>query len=527
MCRPRTLCPWAIPTALKASPYPRFGSRREKNWAIRAEDVPSSADDPTPLSPVQLAALRGNAKYPTFRCPHITDVLGGDLPTYSSPFSPGGELHKYGFGQRFVNDGDKVVTNALMWESNESAGFGPDCSVNDTEGSYSIRWATRAGAREKIFYNPSEVKACVVTCGGLCPGLNNVIRAITLTLHDYGVTSVTGIKYGYRGFFDRAEEDFCPIPLTPKSVRRIHLDGGSFLGSSRGGAEMERIVEVIREEGYNQVYIIGGNGTHAGAAKISELCLEQNLAVSVVGVPKTVDNDILLIDRTFGFDTAVESAQEAIRAAHVEARSARHGVGLVKLMGRDSGFIAMHSALASGLVDVCLIPEIPFIVEGRGGLLAHLDRLISKDGYAVVVVAEGCGQEKMKEIGMAGGTDESGNAKYVDVGLYLKEQIVGHFKEQGKPVDLKYIDPTYTVRAGATNASDSIYCTVLGQNAVHGAFAGYTGITVGLINTHYAYLPIGPVIEKPRRVDPQGRMWNRLRLTLGQPVFAEDENCVD
>ncbi|KAF6175600.1 hypothetical protein GIB67_002738 [Kingdonia uniflora] len=374
-------------------------------------------------------------------------------------------------------------------------------------------WVHRAGPREKIYFKPEEVNAAIVTCGGLCPGLNDVIRQIVITLEIYGVKKITGIPFGYRGFFD---DGIPEMSLSRKVVQNIHLTGGSLLGVSRGGPNISDIVDNMQKRRINMLFVLGGNGTHAGADAIHNECRKRRMRVAVVGVPKTIDNDILLMDKTFGFDTAVEKSQRAINSAYIEAHSAYHGIGIVKLMGRSSGFIAMHASLASGQIDICLIPEVPFHLHGPHGVLRHLKYLLETKGSAVVCVAEGAGQNFLESINSR---DASGNIILGDIGVHVQQETKKYFKDIGLPADVKYIDPTYMIRACRANASDGILCTVLGQNAVHGAFAGYSGITVGICNTHYVYLPIPEVISYPRNVDPNSRMWHRCLTSTGQPDF--------
>jgi len=398
-------------------------------------------------------------------------------------------------------------------------------------------WTLRAGARETIYHDPSHVTAAIVTCGGLCPGLNDVIAGLVSRLEDYGVPegNILGIRYGFRGFYDKAHR---PVVLTKRSVDTIHLQGGTILGTSRGGANIKEIVKRLDMWGVDMLFVVGGNGGNAGANAIFQKCEEAGVVCSVIGVPKSIDNDILLIDRCFGFDTAVEEAQRALLAARTEAASARHGVGIVKLMGRQSGFIAVQASLASGVVDACLIPEVPFKLDGPKGLFGHVRRVLDAKGYCVVCVAEGAGQELLDEAnsaagnggggaggggggGAAGGagaraaTDASGNPILEDVGVFLRDACKRAFRD----ADVKYIDPSYLIRSTPTSSNDRIYCKILAHNAVHGAFAGYTGVTVGLVNTHYCYLPIPVIIQAPRRIDPRGRMWNRLRAAIGQLDF--------
>jgi 6-phosphofructokinase 1 len=361
----------------------------------------------------------------------------------------------------------------------------------------------RAGPRKRVYFEPDEVRAAIVTCGGLCPGLNTVVRELVCGLHDmYGVTSIYGIEGGYKGFYARNT-----VELTPRSVNDIHKRGGTVLGTSRGGHDTAKIVNSIQDRGINQVYIIGGDGTQKGAASVHEEVQRRGLKCAVVGVPKTIDNDIAVIDRSFGFDSAVEEARRAIDAAHVEAESAENGIGVVKLMGRNSGFIAMHATLASRDVDCCLIPESPFYLDGKGGLLEFAEKRLRDNGHMVIVVAEGAGQDLVAESTRFADThDASGNKALLDVGLWLSQKIKDHFKKKPSfPITLKYIDPAYMIRAVPSNASDNVYCTLLAHSALHGAMAGYTGFTVGPVNGRQAYIPFyvrpsSPIQSNPKKV---------------------------
>ncbi|XP_058179592.1 ATP-dependent 6-phosphofructokinase 5, chloroplastic-like [Rhododendron vialii] len=450
--------------------------------------------------------------------PHLTDVIHDAVPIPStfclrmrSPtedFADGYPSDEKWHG--YISNNDRVLLKVIKYSSPTSAGA--ECI--DSDCTWVEQWVHRAGPREKIYFKPEEVKAAIVTCGGLCPGLNDVIRQIVITLEIYGVKKIVGIPFGYRGF---ADKDLREMPLSRNVVQNAHLSGGSLLGVSRGGPSVSDIVDSMEEREVNMLFVLGGNGTHAGANAIHNECRKRQLRVAVVGVPKTIDNDILLMDKTFGFDTAVEEAQRAINSAYIEAHSAYRGIGIVKLMGRSSGFIAMHASLASGQIDICLIPEVPFNLHGPHGVLSHLKYLLGKKGSAVVCIAEGAGQDFLLE---TNAQDASGNIVLGDIGVYLQQEIKRYFNEMGTPADVKYIDPTYMIRAVRANASDGILCAVLGQNAVHGAFAGYSGITVGICNTHYVYLPIPEVISYPRVVDPNSRMWHRCLTSTGQPDFV-------
>ncbi|VAI69829.1 unnamed protein product [Triticum turgidum subsp. durum] len=456
-----------------------------------------------------------------FNLPRITDIY--DLKPRPTTFSlkkqrtPTGDEDStpMDMWNGYVNNDDRALMKVIKYSSPTSAGaecIDPDCSWVE-------QWVHRAGPRKDIYYEPNEVKAAIVTCGGLCPGLNDVIRQVVFTLETYGVKNIVGIPFGFRGFFEKGLKE---MPLSRNLVENINLAGGSFLGVSRGGAKTSEIVDSIQARRIDMLFVLGGNGTHAGANAIHDECRKRKLKVSVVAVPKTIDNDIPLMDKTFGFDTAVEEAQRAINSAYIEARSAYHGIGLVKLMGRSSGFIAMHASLSSGQVDVCLIPEVSFALDGEYGVLQHLEQLIKNKGFCVVCVAEAAGQVSeliVELLQNSGATDASGNTILSDIGVHMQQKIKTHFKGIGVHADIKYIDPTYMVRACRANASDAILCTVLGQNAVHGAFAGFSGITSCICNTHYVYLPVTQVITAPKRVNHKGRMWHRCLTSTGQPDF--------
>ncbi|KAG8381571.1 hypothetical protein BUALT_Bualt06G0135400 [Buddleja alternifolia] len=429
--------------------------------------------------------------------PHLTDFLT-DLPSYPNPLK---KSQAYAIVKRTFVSSEDAVAQKIVVQKDSPRGL----------------HFRRAGPREKA----QEVRSCVVTCGGLCPGINTVIREIVCGLNNmYGVDEVLGIQGGYRGFYSKNT-----IQLTPKSVNDIHKRGGTFLQTSRGGHDTNKIVDNIQDRGINQVYIIGGDGTQKGAAAIYKEVEKRGLKVAVAGIPKTIDNDIAVIDKSFGFDTAVEEAQRAINAAHVEVESVQNGIGIVKLMGRYSGFIAMHATLASRDVDCCLIPESPFYLEGQGGLFEFVEERLKENGHMVIVLAEGAGQEYVAQTLHADDKkDASGNRLLLDVGLWLTQKIKDHFTNIRKmDVNMKYIDPTYMIRAIPSNASDNIYCTLLAQSAVHGAMAGYTGFTVGPVNSRHAYIPISRVTETQNIVKLTDRMWARLLASTNQPSFLSCE----
>ncbi|KAK4774148.1 hypothetical protein SAY87_029167 [Trapa incisa] len=448
--------------------------------------------------------VTGDGGYILEDVPHLSDYIS-DLPTYPNPLktNPAYSVVK----QYFVHEDDTVVLKIIAHKS-------------------SLRGLhfRRAGPRKKVYFNPDDVHACIVTCGGLCPGLNTVIREIVCGLDSmYGVKKVLGIEGGYKGFYSRNT-----IPLSPKVVNDIHKRGGTVLGTSRGGHDTTKIVDSIQDRGINQVYIIGGDGTQKGASFIYEEVKKRGLKVVVAGIPKTIDNDISIIDKSFGFDTAVEEAQRAINAAHVEAESGENGIGVVKVMGRYSGFIAMYATLASRDVDCCLIPESPFYLEGPGGLFEFIDRRLKENGHMVLVIAEGAGQELLGSRHSSESKDASGNKLLRDIGLWLSQKIKDYFSKHTKmAINLKYIDPTYMIRAVPSNASDNVYCTLLAQSAVHGAMAGYTGFTVGVVNGRHSYIPFDRITEKQNKVVITDRMWARLLSSTNQPSFLSAKDIAD
>ncbi|KAH6826798.1 phosphofructokinase 3 [Perilla frutescens var. hirtella] len=450
--------------------------------------------------------VTGEFGYTLEDVPHLSDYIP-HLPTYPNPLQD--NLAYSAVRQYFVDYDDTVAQKVVVHK--------------DTARGVHFR---RAGPCQRVYFESDDVHACIVTCGGLCPGLNTVIREIVCGLnYMYGVKSVLGIDGGYRGFYSKNTRS-----LTPKGVNDIHKRGGTVLGTSRGGHDTKKIVDSIQDRGINQVYIIGGDGTQKGAAVIFEEVRRRGLKVSVAGIPKTIDNDIPVIDKSFGFDSAVEEAERAINAAHVEATSFENGIGLVKLMGRYSGFIAMYATLASRDVDCCLIPESPFYLEGPGGLFEYIDKRLKEHGHMVIVIAEGAGQEMLSESlrSTAQQADASGNKLLQDVGLWISQRIKDHFsKERKMTINLKYIDPTYMIRAIPSNASDNVYCTLLAQSAVHGAMAGYTGFTVGPVNGRHAYIPFHRINEKQNNVVITDRMWARLLSSTNQPSFLSTKDIIE
>lgn len=371
----------------------------------------------------------------------------------------------------------------------------------------------KAGPRERIFFSPAETNVAIVTCGGLCPGLNNVIRSLFLELHhNYGVARVWGIRYGYRGLNSAAEA--APVLLAPHLVEHIHRQGGTILGSSRGPQEPKITVDFLVQQNIQALFCIGGDGTQRGAEALHLEIARRGLPIAVVGIPKTIDNDIPYVTQTFGFSTALEKAKDVIAGAHAEAKGAPRGIGLVKLMGRDAGFIAAGATIASQEVNFALIPENRFPLEGHTGLLAALERRLDSRQHAVVVVAEGAGQYLLDE---ATECDASGNRKHADIGPALASRIVQHFESIGRPVNLKYIDPSYTIRSVPANCDDSLLCNALARHAAHAAMAGKTGVMIGYWHDAYIHVPIPLAVSHKKRVSPESELWVAVEACTGQP----------
>ncbi len=371
-----------------------------------------------------------------------------------------------------------------------------------------------AGPRRKIFFDPSKTKAGVVTCGGLCPGFNDVIRALAMELHyRYGVKKVYGFCNGYQGFIAKYSRDV--LDLTPEFVSHINEQGGTILGTSRGQQDAGEIVDCLERMGINMLFCVGGDGTLRGALTITKEIADRGLKIAVVGVPKTIDNDIMFIDQSFGFQTAFSVATESIRAAHVEAQAAPNGVGLVRLMGRHSGFIACYASLAKSDANFVLIPEVPFALEGDHGLLNSLRRQVQRSGHAVVVVAEGAGQDLMENC--SNETDASGNRRLTDIGMFIKQKITDDFRNAGLELNLKYIDPSYAIRSVAANPFDSVYCIRLAHNAVHAAMCGRTEMIVGRWNARFVHVPMPLAVRQRNQVDPNGDLWMSVLESTGQP----------
>ena len=402
-------------------------------------------------------------------------------------------------GVRFARDDERVLYHARLEEIRTWVDKCEDPPAMEA-----------AGPRERIFFEPSKLACGIVTCGGLCPGLNDVIRSLVMSLnHHYGVNKVYGFRYGYEGLVRRYGH--APLELTPDSVNRINETGGSILGTSRGPQDPAEMVRTLADLKVGILFAIGGDGTLRGAQKIAEEATRQGITLSVIGIPKTIDNDVSFVQKTFGFETAVTEARRATYAANSEADAARNGIGLVKLMGRDSGFIAAYSVLVNSQVNFCLVPEVPFTLER---FLAELEKRLERRSHAVIVAAEGAGQDLM---GTTGERDASGNVKYGDIGIFLRDAIKDHFKRTGIEISLKYIDPSYMIRSVPANPHDSAFCLLLGQSAAHAGMSGRTNMVVGFWNHQFTHVPISLAASQRKKIDPEGPLWSSVLASTGQP----------
>lgn len=397
---------------------------------------------------------------------------------------------------KFINPDDSVLVYPSLRACNDYAGRIPP-------------HLEQAGPRQKIYFAPGTTTAAIVTCGGLCPGLNDTIRAVTMVLwYRYGLRKILGLQYGYEGLVPGLHE---PIELNPETVEDIHKDGGTILGTSRGPQNVGAMIDFLKKNKIDILFTIGGDGTQRGASELSDEIERRGMKIAVVGIPKTIDNDIPFTERSFGFETAVAMCMPSIEGAHREAQAARNGIGLVKLMGRNSGFIAAFATLASSDVNLVLVPEAPFTEER---VLSFLTQRLKKKSHAVIVVAEGAGQDMV----LSEERDASGNRKLGDIGLFLKKTITDHFTESGIPITVKYIDPSYTIRSAPATADDSAFCFRLAENAVHAAMSGRTKMYVGLLNGHFVHVPMHKALEQKKKIDISADLWQSVLDNTGQPA---------
>ena len=409
------------------------------------------------------------------------------------------------FIANFVEDDERILYDNTLSAIRESLKDGGDIPAFEA-----------AGPRDKIYFNPKDTTAAIVTCGGLCPGLNDVIQGLVQSLHfHYGVRRILGVRYGYKGLVEQSNLE--PFVLAPKVVADIHDRGGTFLGSSRGPQPIDDMIDFLVNRGINILFTIGGDGTQRGALDLRDEIRKRGLDISIVGIPKTIDNDVMYVDKSFGFESAYSIAVNTLLSAHAEAFGEYNGVTIVKLMGRHSGFLAANATVASGEVDFCLIPEIPFDFDSPKGFLASIENRVLQRHHAVVVVAEGAGQELMSSDSDVQQTDASGNLKLADIGTYLHKRVKRHFEQKGIPAGVRYIDPSYIVRSLKATAVDRMFCLRLAQNAVHAAMSGRTGMIVGHWNSFFTHIPIEAAVSQRKQLDPESDLWLSVLESTGQP----------
>ncbi len=430
--------------------------------------------------------------------PVNTRILSLGKANIDSPLATAAESPR----KSFVSDKEGVLVDIHLDEIEEHL------KISSNLPSFEL-----AGARKKIYFDPSKLRCALVTCGGLCPGLNDIIRSIVLELyHHYGVRNIYGMRYGLQGFIPKYGHEV--MDLKPSSVTNILDMGGSIIGSSRGPQDIDEIIDCLERMNIGILFMIGGDGTLKAAVKIADAIAERGLKISVVGIPKTIDNDIYLVSRSFGFDTAVEVSTQAITGAHNEAEGYPNGVGVIKLMGRNSGFIAATAALAQQDVNFVLIPEVDFDLDGPNSFLTALEERLATRGHAVIVVAEGAGQRFFED--MLEERDESGNIRLKDIGIYIKNAIADHFRSQNIEINMKYIDPSYMIRSLPANANDSVFCGFLGRNAVHAGMAGKTKLLIGRWNSHFVHVPMESSVNRRKKVSPTGELWSAVLEATGQ-----------
>ncbi len=370
-----------------------------------------------------------------------------------------------------------------------------------------------AGPRKKLFFDPEHTRAGIVTCGGLCPGLNDVIRSLFLELHHaYGVKEVLGFQEGYKGLDPMKGRE--PIVLTTSLVDDIHKEGGTILSTSRGPVDMSLAVDNLIKRGINILFTVGGDGTQRGGNALFQEAQKRGYPISVVGIPKTIDNDVAYVSRTFGYLTAVEEAMKVLERAHTEAHSVENGISLVKLMGRNAGFIAAGATVASQEVNFTLVPEVPFKLDGPKGFLEALKARVLDRAHALIVVAEGAGQELLEQDEVV--RDASGNIKTGDIGLFLRQKIESYFNEQQIPMVMRYIDPGYLIRSSPANAEDSVLCDLYARHAVHAAMAGKTGVVIGYLHNQFVHVPVELLTSNKKAMKPDSFVWRAVLSTTGQ-----------
>ncbi|MEO7804127.1 MAG: ATP-dependent 6-phosphofructokinase [Actinomycetota bacterium] len=324
----------------------------------------------------------------------------------------------------------------------------------------------------------------VFTGGGDCPGLNAVIRAIVRKGIGHYEDTIVGFRDGWEGVLSGTVQE-----LTFENTRGILHRGGTILGTSRTnpfgeGDGPDRIRATLATHGVDMLIPIGGEDTLGAASKLHEE------GIPLVGVPKTIDNDLSGTDYTFGFDTAVNVATEAIDRLHTTAES-HHRVMVVEVMGRHAGWIALHAGIAGG-ADLMLIPERPFDIEE---VVAHLQhRHATGKGFSIVVVAEGAVPKDGSMHTESDQLDEFGHVRLRGIGSALEQQIEARTGFETRATILGHIQ-----RGGTPTAFDRVLATRFGVAATEAAHQGKTGMMVALHATSIVLVPLS-VAVKPKTV---------------------------
>lgn len=388
---------------------------------------------------------------------------------------------------------------------------------------YEKQFFIKAGPRSQLQIDPNKTVAAIATCGGLCPGLNVCIYQIYRTLkYVYGVQTIYGVFDGYRGFTD----DSTWIELDDQILRNKFNEPGTFLRSSRGKQDMTLIVSNLKKKSVNSVFIIGGEGSHKGALALQSEAINQQAEISVAAIPKTIDNDIPIIDQSFGHATSIDVVVKSLKGAYAEANSIDPCLGIVKNMGRDTGHITVNSALAFGKTDLILIPEAGYNLKGENGVLAFVCQLLKEKRHVVILVSEGA-SASMKDAELENeGKDKSGNTKFGDIGLHLKSEIGKYCKENGgeslEELNIKYIDPSYLQRSCEPNSFDRTMCLNISRDSVHGVMAGYSSFSTAIVAGRTVYLPLTSICSKNREyVDLLGERYQSVLQMTRQPSFLD------
>jgi phosphofructokinase-like protein len=351
----------------------------------------------------------------------------------------------------------------------------------------------------------------ILTGGGDCPGLNSVIRAVTkCAIVDFGLE-----VYGIYDSFDGLIGEPRAKRLRMSDVKGLLFRGGTILGSTNKGDPFayrkvisgkvieedhsDEVVENVERLGLDALVVIGGDGTMAVAGRFVE-----RKRLPMVGVPKTIDNDIAGTDRTFGFDTAVAIATEAIDRLQTTA-SSHHRTLVVETMGRNAGWIALESGLAGG-ADVILIPEIPFTVDAVAAAINEREQYGSRS--TIVCAAEGAKSSGGKQFIEKTIVDSAEPIRLGGIARWLCDQLESRVRAECRAIVLGH-----TQRGGTPTANDRVLCTRFGVEAVRAIMRGESGSMVAIRNDAVGTVPISEVAGKQRTIDPESDIIRAARAT--------------